>query len=186
MTDEATVLVVDDEDKLADMYVLWLRREYDVRTAYDAQAAADELDESVDVVLLDRRMPGVSGDHLLDEFTEDPPFSVIMITAVEPDFDIIEMGFDDYLCKPVQHDDLEAAIDHQIDVQDRDDRLREYLVARAKLTVLEAEKSRHELSESSAYADLRSTAERMEATLEDSVPDFDETVDAFQSIDRTA
>jgi DNA-binding response OmpR family regulator len=186
MTDEATVLVVDDEDKLADMYVLWLRQKYDVRTAYDAQTAADKLNKSVDVVLLDRRMPGVSGDHLLDEFAEDPPFSVIMITAVEPDFDIIEMTFDDYLCKPVQHDDLEAAIDYQISVQNHDDRMREYLVVRAKLAVLEAEKSRHELSESAAYGELRSTADRMESTLEDSVPDFDEAIEAFQSIDRTA
>jgi CheY-like chemotaxis protein len=31
---------------------------------------------------------------------------VAMVTAVEPDFDIIEMGFDDYLQKPVSADDL--------------------------------------------------------------------------------
>ncbi|WP_323191128.1 response regulator [Halostella sp. PRR32] len=185
MTDEPTVLVVDDEDKLADMYVLWLRQEYEVRTAYDAQAAVDELDDSVDVVLLDRRMPGVSGDRLLDEFADDPPFSVIMITAVEPDFDIIDMAFDDYLCKPVQHDDLTAAIDYQIAVQGRDDRLRKYSVARAKLAVLEAEKSRHELSNSSTYGELQSTAQRLESVLEDSVPDFDEVDEEFQAIGRT-
>jgi len=186
MTEDATVLVVDDEDKLADMYVLWLRNEYDVRTAYGAREAMNELDESVDVVLLDRRMPGVSGDRFLDELPEERSFSVVMITAVEPDFDIVEMEFDDYLCKPVQHDDLSAAIDHQLRAQNRQEPLREYLVARSKLTVLETEKSPHELSGHSAYEDLRATTERLEATLRHSIADFDDIVEDFLAIDRGA
>ncbi|PSQ25301.1 response regulator [Halobacteriales archaeon QS_9_68_17] len=186
MTEDATVLVVDDEDKLADMYVLWLRNEYDVRTAYGAREAMNELDESVDVVLLDRRMPGVSGDRFLDELPEERSFSVVMITAVEPDFDIVEMEFDDYLCKPAKHDDLSAAIGHQLRAQDRQEPLREYLVARSKLTVLETEKSPHELSGHSAYEDLRATTERLEATLRRSIADFDDIVEDFLAIDRGA
>ncbi|WP_135821616.1 response regulator [Halostella litorea] len=184
MPENPTVLVVDDEEKLADMYSLWLRSDYDVRTANDARDAVGVLDESVDVVLLDRRMPGLSGDRLLDELPADRPFGVIMVSAVDPDFDIVDMEFDDYLPKPVQHDDLRAAIDHQVDALDRDRRLRQYLAARAKLGALEARKPSHVLAEHAAYDDLRSTADRLESGLRDSVPEFDDLVDGFAAIDR--
>ncbi|WP_121820196.1 response regulator [Halostella salina] len=184
MTDDPTVLIVDDEDKLADMYSLWLRREYDVRTANDARDAADALDQSVDVLLLDRRMPGVSGDRLLDELADTRPFSVVLVTAVDPDFDIVDMSFDDYLPKPVQHDDLTAAIEHQLTAQEHGETLRTYFAARAKLGALEARKPAHELDRNDAYADLRSRADGLESTLRGSVPGFDELVAGFTAIDR--
>ena len=184
MPSDPTVLVIDDEEKLADMYALWLRNEYDVRTANSARAAVDALDETVDVVLLDRRMPGVSGDRFLEELPERRPFGVIMITAVHPDFGIVDMSFDDYLPKPVQSDDLRAAIDHQIDVLGRNRKLREYLATRAKLGALEAGKPPHELDDHDAYDELRTTADRLERGLRDSVPGFDDLVDGFVAIDR--
>jgi len=184
MTDDPTVLIVDDEDKLADMYSLWLRGEYDVRTANDARDAADALDRSVDVLLLDRRMPGASGDRLLAELADNRPFGVVLITAVDPGFDIVEMAFDDYLPKPVQHDDLTAAIEHQLTVQQRDEKLQEYFATRAKLGALEARKPAHELDRHDAYTDLRARADELESTLRASVAGFDELVAAFTAIDR--
>ena len=57
-TENRTVLVVDDDPDLADMFALWLNRAgYEVRTAYGGEAALDRLDPAVDIVLLDRRMP---------------------------------------------------------------------------------------------------------------------------------
>ena len=184
MMDDPTVLVIDDEDKLADMYALWLRSEYDVRTANNAREAVDALDDAVDVVLLDRRMPGASGDDLLDELPERRPFAVIMVTAVDPDFDIVDMPFDDYLPKPVQNDDLRAAIGHQVDALGRNRQLRTYLATRAKLGALEARKPPHELADHAAYDELRSTADRLEPGLRDSVAGFDDLVDGFAAIDR--
>ncbi|TKX52052.1 response regulator, partial [Halorubrum sp. SS7] len=58
------VLVVEDEPDLADLYAAWLGDEYRVRTAYGGREALDQLDETddeVDAILLDRRMPGLSG-----------------------------------------------------------------------------------------------------------------------------
>ena len=60
-TDSSTVLVVDDNRELAEAYAATLREQYDTRTACSGREALDVVDETVDVVLLDRRMPSVSG-----------------------------------------------------------------------------------------------------------------------------
>ena len=52
-----TVLVVDDERDLADLYAAWLEMEYEVVTAYGGEEAIDTMDRSVDVALVDRLMP---------------------------------------------------------------------------------------------------------------------------------
>ncbi|MFB6105679.1 MAG: response regulator, partial [Halobacteriaceae archaeon] len=61
-----TVVVVDDEEGIAEAYSYWLSDEYDVRTAQSGAGALETIDEDVDVVLLDRRMPDRSGDEVLD------------------------------------------------------------------------------------------------------------------------
>lgn len=113
MGDPPTVLFVDDEPSIADGHAAILSDQYRTVTAYDGAAALDRITEDVDVVCLDRRMPGTSGAAVLEELRDrgyDQP--VIMLTAVEPDADVVEMGFDAYLCKPIEADDLRETIDH--------------------------------------------------------------------------
>ncbi|MFB6156520.1 MAG: response regulator transcription factor [Haloferacaceae archaeon] len=98
----ATVLVVDDERAVADACSLLLRQEYDVRTAYGGKEALEAVDDDVDVMLLDRRMPDISGDGVLNELrVRGIDRAVIMLTAVEPSLAVADMAFDDYLRKPV-------------------------------------------------------------------------------------
>jgi DNA-binding response OmpR family regulator len=105
--DTATVLVVEDQEKIAEAYTRALATEYDVRTATGGQAALEKVDEDVDVVLLDRRMPEMSGDEVLEALKErDLPAKIAMVTAVKPDTDIVEMPFDEYLTKPAGTEDL--------------------------------------------------------------------------------
>ena len=113
MTDEQlTILVVDDEQEIADLYSMWLDREHEVRTAYSGQEALEAVDESVDIVFLDRRMPELTGDEVLAEMRERGlDCCVALMTAVDPDFDIIDLGFDAYLTKPVMRDDLDEAVE---------------------------------------------------------------------------
>jgi len=119
MSDGAEVLVVDDEARLADLFAAWLQTDWVVETAYDGEEALEKMADSVEVVLLDRRMPGLSGDEVLEQIREQGYDSrVVMVTAVDPDFDIIEMGFDDYLVKPVSKDEIVDMVD---DVADRSD-----------------------------------------------------------------
>ena len=65
MSTQPTILVVDDERQLADLYATWVGDDYAVRTAYDGQSALEQADEAVDVVLLDRHMPDLTGDEVL-------------------------------------------------------------------------------------------------------------------------
>lgn len=136
---QSTVMVVDDDEQLVDLYALWLDDLYAVRTARSVDEALEQLDETVAVVLLDRRMPGLSGDQVLDRMRErNPPAKVVMVTAVVPDFDVIEMGFDDYLVKPVSKDELLDAIDRMLARTEHDHLVQELASLSAKRAMLRA------------------------------------------------
>lgn len=97
-----TVLIVDDDKDLADTYGMWLRDEYGVEIKYGGVQGRKRLDGDLDLVLLDRRMPRIPGDKLLENILErgiDCP--VVMLTTVAPDTDIIDLEFDEYCIKPV-------------------------------------------------------------------------------------
>ncbi|MFC7141699.1 response regulator [Halosimplex aquaticum] len=184
---EPRVLIVDDDAEVADVYALRLRDDYDTETAYGGEEALEEVDESVDVVLLDRRMPEVSGDDVLSAIRDRGlDTRVIMITAVDPDFDIVDMPFDDYLCKPVQKGDLVAAIDQQLTATRYDERLTEYLEVTSKIALLEAEKTEPELDASDDVADLRERAERLREEIDEALAEFHDFEAAFNEISRHA
>ncbi|WP_302081794.1 HalX domain-containing protein [Salinibaculum rarum] len=175
MTEPATVLVVDDEPDVADAYAAQLKGEYSVSTAYGGQEALDELDDTVDVVLLDRRMPGVSGDEVLDEIRDrDLSCRVAMVTAVDPDFDIIEMPFDDYVIKPVSRDDLFSTIERLLTTSEYKSKLRKYYALTAKHATLVANKPESELAESEEFADLEDQMDEMRDQLDETVATFDD------------
>ncbi|MBZ6493732.1 response regulator [Natrinema longum] len=155
-TDTPSVLIVEDEPDLANLYAAWLEAECDVETSYDGTEALDAIDESIDVVLLDRRMPGLSGDTVLDTIRERGlDCRVAMVTAVEPDFDIIEMGFDDYLVKPVSKDELIAIIDQLLLRTSYDAQLQEFFALASKKALLDDQKTEAERRSSQEYAELK-------------------------------
>lgn len=179
----ATVMVVDDERDITDLYSSYLLSYYDVITAYGGEQALDKIDGSVDVVLLDRRMPKMSGDEVL-EAIRDRGYDcrIVMVTAVEPDFDIVDMPFDDYLTKPVDEDTLIDEVEKQLVLDTYDSRLEEYLRRRAKLAVLEEEKSRAELDTSDRYQELKVVTDSLRQDLERMIAEHDQIdVDAPES-----
>ncbi|MFB6163446.1 MAG: response regulator transcription factor, partial [Halococcoides sp.] len=92
---QASVLVVEDERSTAEAYARVLDDEYAVEVATTGEHALELLDESTDVVLLDRRMPGLSGAEVLAEIAErSVDCRVAMVTAVEPGFDSPLHGFE--------------------------------------------------------------------------------------------
>ena len=186
MGSKASVLVVDDEQEVADVYALRLKDSYETETAYGGAEALDKIGEETDVVLLDRRMPDVSGDEVLDRIKERGlSCRVIMITAVDPGFDILEMPFDDYLCKPVDKDDLVAAIEQQLAARRYDDRLTEYLETTSKLALLEAEKPPSEMDANDEVTRLRERATKLKQELDDALDEFDDIDTAFREVERT-
>ncbi len=184
-TTQPTVLVVDDNKGIADLYSSQISAEYTVRTAYGGHEAIEAVDHSVDVILLDRRMPNLSGDDVLEQIrTEGYDCRVIMVTAVDPDFDIIEMPFDDYLCKPVDKGTLLDAIDHQLVAKQYSETLSELYQSKSKLALLEAEKTPEELDESSEYQQLKQQAAATQTQAEQLISELDDFEAAFKSIDR--
>lgn len=110
-----TVLFVDDEQDLADVYALWLSSDYDVRTAYSGREALDELD-GVDVVFLDRKMPGLSGSEVLAWMRErGVGCRVVMLSALTPDDGVDEDAYDAYLTKPVKEHDIREVLEAVLD-----------------------------------------------------------------------
>ncbi|MFB6071536.1 MAG: response regulator transcription factor [Halobacterium sp.] len=176
MTRTATVLVVEDERELADLYADWLAETYDVRTAYSAEDALEELDEDVDVVLLDRRLPESSGDEVL-ETVRDAGYDcrVAMVTAVDPDFDLLELGVDAYVVKPVSRSDLEDLVSRLLARRLYSDEVQEYFSLAAKRATLETAKTEEELADSEQYQQLCEDLEEMRRDLDQLVADLDET-----------
>ena len=184
----ATVLVVEDERDLADMYVEWLEADYDVRVAYEGEAAIEAVDGDVDVVLLDRLMPGISGDEVLADIEAqgyDP--WVAMITAVEPDFDVLAMGFDDYLVKPVFADDVRSTVENLLSRSAYDDRLQRYFALVSKRAALEEYRSADELESNGEYVELTEEIKELRAQLDEMTAEFDddEFEAVFRAMDRT-
>ncbi|MGM0718372.1 MAG: response regulator, partial [Halobacteriota archaeon] len=134
MTDGTpTVLVVDDDSRLADLYATWLRDGYDVETAYGGPEAVEAIDARVDVALVDRLMPRLSGDGVLRHVREEGyNCRVAIVTAVEPDFGIIEMGFDEYVVKPVERRDITTVVGSLMTRTEYDEKLQEFFSLASK------------------------------------------------------
>lgn len=171
-TTDATVLVVDDEESLADLYVERLETEYTVRAAYTGGEALEKLDEDVDVVLLDRRMPDLTGDEVLETIRERGyECRVAMLTGVEPDVDIVEMPCDDYLVKPIERGALRDLVASLLVRETTENPGSEPLSLAAKKTALETNRESSEFESTEEYrelvAQLDAAREEVRETLEE-------------------
>lgn len=175
-TDERpTVLVVDDERDLADLYATWLSEAFEVNVAYDGESALEQLDDTVDVVLLDRRMPDLSGDTVLETIRDRSiGCRVAMVTAVEPEMDIIDLGFDDYLQKPVDREQLVSTVNRLYRRQSYDQNLREYFSALRKQSLLDERLTPTDRSATEKYQELESRIEELETRVDDIVDELDD------------
>jgi len=185
--DDTTVLIVDDEGAVADAYTAQLRDEYETRTAYGGDQALKQIDGDVDVVLLDRRMPGRSGDEVLERVRERGlDCRVIMVTAVNPDFDIVDMPFEDYLQKPVGRETLTGAIEQQLQASEYDERITKFIEITTKLRLLEREKSPQELDGDEEVERLRNRSAELQAELQaeldETVLNFEDSKDTFRDL----
>jgi len=187
MTDSTVpvVLIVEDEPDVAETYNLWLADDYDVRIAEDGDAGLDALDEAVDVVLLDRMMPGLSGDEVLERIRDrDLGCRVAMVTAVEPDFDILEMGFDAYLSKPIRSDELHTTVEKLLERSEYDSLLQEYYALVEKQATLETAKSGAELAESEEYETLKTRIAELQEELSRTLGGVEDDADFITAIQQ--
>jgi DNA-binding response OmpR family regulator len=114
----ATILVVDDQPEILENIELILSVEgYNVLAAADGPQALDLLQaHAVDLILADIAMPRMNGYQLFERVRENPhwlPIPFLFLSARAMDSDIRygkELGADDYLTKPIQPEDLLAAV----------------------------------------------------------------------------
>jgi putative nucleotidyltransferase with HDIG domain len=115
-----TALVVDDEEPLRNALSQYLRyRGFEVRAAENGPAALRELRKGgVSLMLLDVRMPGMSGVDVVPEALEvDPDIAILMLPAVSDATTAaicMQRGAFDYLTKPIELTDLGAAVDRAL------------------------------------------------------------------------
>ena len=178
-------LIVDDEKEVADAYALRLRGLCDLQTAYSGSAALDIIDtEEVDVVLLDRHMPGMSGDDVLTELDERTfTGKVIMVTAIDPGFDVLDMPFDDYLCKPVDREDVRAAVEQQCEILGYE-LLGEFFSAESKRRVIEAEVPEVNREDHEPYRTIETQCRNLELRVRRLLGDAAEPLETFDSVRR--
>jgi DNA-binding response OmpR family regulator len=102
-----------------------------------------------------------------------------MVTAVDPDFDIVSMGFDDYLTKPVMREDLADAVESMRERETYDETVQEYFTLAAKKATLEAEKQPTELRNSEQYQRMASRVEDLQSQADDALASFDDVDPLF-------
>ncbi|MFT4911043.1 MAG: CheY-like chemotaxis protein [Natronomonas sp.] len=183
---EPHVLMVDDEKTVADAYALRLEDVAEVTVVYSGEAALDTVGDGrvPDVVLLDRHMPGMSGDEVLKRIRErELETRVIMVTAIDPDLDILDMPFDDYLSKPVDRADVRAAVDQQCQVLAYE-LLGEYFRLESTRAVVTAQLPPEDLEGDGELADVEARLSVVEERVRSLLPEAEELLSSFDGIDR--
>ncbi len=157
---EPVVLAVDDEPRVTQAFALWLDG-YDVRTAQSGEEALEMLD-GVDVVLLDRQMPGMDGSEVLEVIRERGyDCRVAMVTGVSPELDVTDMAFDDYLEKPVDPEELAETVEKLLARADYDESITDLLSVTRKIELLRSEYPGEELEGDDEFESLLAERERL-------------------------
>jgi DNA-binding response OmpR family regulator len=110
-----TILVVDDEPAMVGMVGALLGDEgYQIVTAYDGETALRRhADERPDLVILDRRLPRLSGDDVCRGIRAVANTPILMLTGErgsEERARLLDLGADDYLEKPFSKKELSARV----------------------------------------------------------------------------
>lgn len=110
---------------------------YDVQKAVGGAAALEQASAAIDVLVIDRNMPTVSGEEVLRRLRDSGiTCGVVMLTAVEPEVDIVDLDVDDYLTKPVTEAELKSSISEVLEIKEYDPQLRDYFSLSNKRDVL--------------------------------------------------
>ncbi|MBB6450568.1 two-component system response regulator VicR [Geomicrobium halophilum] len=109
------ILVVDDEQPIADILEFSLKKEgFQVEVAYDGNEALEKTNAFVpDVVLLDIMLPYKDGMEVCREIRKNYDMPIIMLTAKDSEIDKVlglELGADDYVTKPFSTRELLARV----------------------------------------------------------------------------
>lgn len=118
ITKKKRILVVDDEPHIVKLVSLSLgKKKYDILSAYSGQEALRHIKGAPpDLVVLDIMMPGINGYEMCQALRENASTKhvpIIILSAksqMEDKLHAIDVGADDYLCKPFDPAELARRI----------------------------------------------------------------------------
>ena len=109
--EEATILIVEDNDDIRQLLMTVLSPYYHILTAVDGQEGLEVIrDEMPDIIISDVLMPNMSGIELCKMIKEDfaichiPVVLLTARTAVEQELEGLKTGADDYITKPFNNE----------------------------------------------------------------------------------
>lgn len=122
------ILIVDDEKKITQVINAYLEKEgYNCIVANNGEQALKYItNNNLDLIILDRMLPDISGENICKKVRETSMVHIIMLTAKTEDEDRIEgfnTGCDDYVCKPFNVKELVLrvkAVFRKLDVENKD------------------------------------------------------------------
>ena len=110
-----TVLIVDDDRAMVGMVAALLGGEgFDLLTAYDGETALRRhAEDAPDLIILDRRLPKLSGDEVCRRIRAVSSTPILMLTGEKGTDEraaLLDLGADDYLEKPFGMRELAARV----------------------------------------------------------------------------
>jgi DNA-binding response OmpR family regulator len=163
------------------LYTTRLAASHDVRTSHRGPEGLRIVCQSVAWAFSALPMPALSGDEVLGEIeSRGLDCRVVMVTTVDPDFDIVEMPVDDYLTKPVDGSDLLETVDSMLTRDSYDEQLQEYFSMASKKATLESEKNALELEDHEAYREVSQRVEALREQADETVDELDDFESAFR------
>lgn len=115
MVAKQRVLIVDDDENIAELISLYLTKEcYETNIVYDGESALEQIQIfKPNLILLDLMLPGIDGYHVCREVRKTNNVPIIMLSAKGETFDKVlglELGADDYMIKPFETKELVARV----------------------------------------------------------------------------
>ena len=115
MTSKPKILIVDDDNNIAELISLYLMKEcYDTRIENDGESALKTFSSwQPNLILLDLMLPGIDGYQVCREIRHTSDVPIIMLSAKGEIFDKVlglELGADDYMIKPFDTKELVARV----------------------------------------------------------------------------
>ena len=109
------VLIVEDEKKLADILIAYLNKEQFRVTHYESGSGVSDWvkNNQPNIILLDLMLPDVNGKDLCKQIRQFSMVPIIMVTAMIDEIDRLiglELGADDYVCKPFSPKEVVARV----------------------------------------------------------------------------
>lgn len=109
------ILIVDDDENIAELISLYLTKEcFETKIVYDGESALAEIPSfKPNLIILDLMLPGIDGYQVCREVRKNNNVPIIMLSAKGETFDKVlglELGADDYMIKPFETKELVARV----------------------------------------------------------------------------